>query len=396
MDSERIFLDHVAQTTPYPLKVEVARAEGTSIFDTNGKEYLDFISGIAVSNIGHRHPHVVNAIKDQLDKYMHVMAYGEFIQSAQNRLAEMLASLLPEQLSTSYFVNSGAEANEGALKLAKRVTGRTQIISCKKSYHGGTHGALSVSGNEMKKYAFRPLLPDVYFIEFNKVEDLAQITEATACVIIEPIQGDAGVRIPSIAYLKALRQRCTETGALLIFDEIQTGYGRTGSLFAFQQFDVIPDILTIAKAMGGGMPMGAFISSKKNMEQFTFNPVLGHITTFGGHPVNCAAAVANLEVIEKEKLIEGVEKKGQLIESLIGHPDIIEIRRIGLMFAIEFKSAERVARIVNQCLEDGLITFWFLSCPESFRLAPPLTISEADSQRGCAIIKNAIELTKEV
>ena len=395
MDSERIFLDHVAQTTPYPLKVEVARAEGTNIFDTNGKEYLDFISGIAVSNIGHCHPHVVKAIKDQLDKYMHVMAYGEFIQSAQNRLAEKLASLLPEQLSTSYFVNSGAEANEGALKLAKRVTGRTQIISCKKSYHGGTHGALSVSGNEMKKYAFRPLLPDVYFIEFNNIDDLAQITEATACVIIEPIQGDAGVRIPSKAYLKALRQRCTETGALLIFDEIQTGYGRTGSLFAFQQFDVIPDILTIAKAMGGGMPMGAFISSKKNMEQFTFNPVLGHITTFGGHPVNCAAAVANLEVIENENLIEGVEKKGQLIESLIGHPDIIEIRRIGLMFAVEFKNAERVARIVNQCLEDGLITFWFLSCPESFRLAPPLTISEADIQRGCAIIKNAIEVTME-
>lgn len=395
MNSERIFLDHVAQTTPYPLKIEVARAEGTSIFDTNGKEYLDFISGIAVSNIGHRHPHVIKAIKDQLDKYMHVMAYGEFIQSAQNRLAEKLASLLPEQLSTSYFVNSGAEANEGALKLAKRVTGRTQIISCKKSYHGGTHGALSVSGNEMKKYAFRPLLPDVYFIEFNNIENLAQITEDTACVIIEPIQGDAGVRIPSKAYLKALRQKCTETGALLIFDEIQTGYGRTGSLFAFQQFDVIPDILTIAKAMGGGMPMGAFISSKKNMEQLTFNPVLGHITTFGGHPVNCAAAVANLEVIENENLIEGVEKKGQLIESLIGHPDIIEIRRIGLMFAVEFKSAERVARIVNQCLEDGLITFWFLSCPESFRLAPPLTISEADIKRGCAIIKNAIELTKE-
>tara|TARA_R110000796_G_scaffold77584_2_gene173259 strand:- start:137402 stop:138592 length:1191 start_codon:yes stop_codon:yes gene_type:complete len=396
MDSERIFLNHVAQTTPYPLKVEVARAEGTSIFDTDGKEYLDFISGIAVSNIGHRHPHVVKAIKDQLDKYMHVMAYGEFIQSPQNRLAEKLASLLPEQLSTSYFVNSGAEANEGALKLAKRVTGRTQIISCKKSYHGGTHGALSVSGNEMKKYAFRPLLPDVYFIEFNNIDDLAQITEATACVIIEPIQGDAGVRIPSKAYLKALRQRCTETGALLIFDEIQTGYGRTGSLFAFQQFDVIPDILTIAKAMGGGMPMGAFISSKAHMEQLTFNPVLGHITTFGGHPVNCAAAVANLEVIENENLIESVEKKGQLIESLIGHPDIIEIRRIGLMFAVEFKSAERVARIVNQCLEDGLITFWFLSCPESFRLAPPLTISEVDIQRGCAIIKNVIELTKEV
>ena len=393
MNSEQVFLEHVAQTSPYPLKIEVEKAEGTHIFDTSGKKYLDFISGIAVSNIGHRHPHVVDAIKSQLDRYMHVMAYGEFIQSPQNRLAEKLASILPEQLNSCYFVNSGAEANEGALKLAKRVTGRTQIISCKKSYHGSTHGALSVSGNEVKKYAFRPLLPDVRFIEFNNPNDLSEITNATACVIIEPIQGDAGVRIPSKAYLKALRQKCDETGALLIFDEIQTGYGRTGSFFAFQQFDVTPDILTIAKAMGGGMPMGAFISSKENMQQLTFNPVLGHITTFGGHPVNCAAAVANIEVIENEKLIEGVERKGNLIESLLAHDDIVEIRRIGLMFAIEFESAERVARIVNECLENGLITFWFLSCPESFRLAPPLTISEEEIELGCAIIKDAIQAT---
>lgn len=391
MDPQSVFLNHLAQTSPYPLKIEVAKAEGTYIYDMDGKSYLDFISGIAVTNIGHRHPHVVNAIKYQLDQYMHVMAYGEFIQTPQNKLAEKLASLLPPQLSSCYFVNSGAEANEGALKLAKRVTGRTQIISCKKSYHGSTHGALSVSGNEVKKYAFRPLLPDVHFIEFNKMDDLAMITTQTACVIIEPIQGDAGVRIPSLAYMKALRERCTAMGALLIFDEIQTGFGRTGTLFCFEQMGVIPDILTIAKAMGGGMPIGGFISSKENMDLFTHNPMLGHITTFGGHPVVCAAALANLEVIENESLLADVEEKGALIESLIGHPKIIEIRRRGLMFAVEFESAELVAQIVNKCLENGLITFWFLSCPESFRLAPPLTISVQEIEKGCKIIRGAIE-----
>ncbi|PIQ48203.1 MAG: aspartate aminotransferase family protein [Cytophagales bacterium CG12_big_fil_rev_8_21_14_0_65_40_12] len=391
MDPQSVFLNHLAQTSPFPLKIEVAKAEGTYIYDVDGKSYLDFISGIAVTNIGHRHPHVVNAIKHQLDQYMHVMAYGEFIQTPQNKLAEKLASLLPPQLNSCYFVNSGAEANEGALKLAKRVTGRTQIISCKKSYHGSTHGALSVSGNEVKKYAFRPLLPDVHFIEFNKMDDLAMITTQTACVIIEPIQGDAGVRIPSLVYMKALRERCTAMGALLIFDEIQTGFGRTGTLFCFEQMGVIPDILTIAKAMGGGMPIGGFISSKENMDLFTHNPMLGHITTFGGHPVVCASALANLEVIENESLLADVEEKGALIESLIGHPKIIEIRRRGLMFAVEFESAELVAQIVNKCLENGLITFWFLSCPESFRLAPPLTISVQEIEKGCKIIRGAIE-----
>jgi acetylornithine/N-succinyldiaminopimelate aminotransferase len=376
MDSKSVFLNHLAQTSPFPLQIEVAKAEGTHIIDISGKSYLDFISGIAVTNIGHRHPHVVNAIKKQLDKYMHVMAYGEFIQTPQNRLAEKLTSLLPPQLNSCYFVNSGAEAIEGALKLAKRVTGRTGIVSCKKSYHGSTHGALSVSGNEVKKYAFRPLLPDVHFMQFNKVEDLDMITKQTACVIIEPIQGDAGVRIPDLSYMKALRERCNEMGALLIFDEIQTGFGRTGTLFCFEQMGVTPDILTVAKAMGGGMPMGGFISSKENMNLFTHNPMLGHITTFGGHPINCAAALANLEVIEQENLLDSAEEKGALIESLLSHPKIVEVRRRGLMFAVEFESAELVAQIVNKCLESGLITFWFLSCPESFRLAPPLTITK--------------------
>jgi acetylornithine/N-succinyldiaminopimelate aminotransferase len=393
MDSKSVFLNHLAQTSPFPLQIEVAKAEGTHIIDISGKSYLDFISGIAVTNIGHRHPHVVNAIKKQLDKYMHVMAYGEFIQTPQNRLAEKLASLLPPQLNSCYFVNSGAEAIEGALKLAKRVTGRTGIVSCKKSYHGSTHGALSVSGNEVKKYAFRPLLPDVHFMQFNKVEDLDMITKQTACVIIEPIQGDAGVRIPDLSYMKALRERCNEMGALLIFDEIQTGFGRTGTLFCFEQMGVTPDILTVAKAMGGGMPMGGFISSKENMNLFTHNPMLGHITTFGGHPINCAAALANLEVIEQENLLDSAEEKGALIESLLSHPKIVEVRRRGLMFAVEFESAELVAQIVNKCLESGLITFWFLSCPESFRLAPPLTITKQEIKEGCEIINRAVEST---
>jgi acetylornithine/N-succinyldiaminopimelate aminotransferase len=393
MDSKSVFLNHLAQTSPFPLQIEVAKAEGTHIIDISGKSYLDFISGIAVTNIGHRHPHVVNAIKKQLDKYMHVMAYGEFIQTPQNRLAEKLTSLLPPQLNSCYFVNSGAEAIEGALKLAKRVTGRTGIVSCKKSYHGSTHGALSVSGNEVKKYAFRPLLPDVHFMQFNKVEDLDMITKQTACVIIEPIQGDAGVRIPDLSYMKALRERCNEMGALLIFDEIQTGFGRTGTLFCFEQMGVTPDILTVAKAMGGGMPMGGFISSKENMNLFTHNPMLGHITTFGGHPINCAAALANLEVIEQENLLDSAEEKGALIESLLSHPKIVEVRRRGLMFAVEFESAELVAQIVNKCLESGLITFWFLSCPESFRLAPPLTITKQEIKEGCEIINKAVEST---
>jgi len=372
------FLTHLAQTSPHPLQLEVSHAEGSYIFDQSGKKYFDLISGIAVSNIGHRHPKVVDAIKQQVDKYMHVMAYGEFIQNPQNQLALELTKLLPSTLNSCYFVNSGAEANEGALKLAKRITGRTELIACKKSYHGSTHGALSVSGNEVKKNAYRPLLPGVKFIEFNNTLDLSQITDKTAAVIIEPIQGDAGVRIPSENYLKQLRQRCTAVGAQLIFDEIQTGFGRTGKLFAFEHFDVIPDILTIAKAFGGGMPIGAFVSDKLQMDLLTHSPMLGHITTFGGHPVNCAAALANLKVIQEEHLIEGIEAKGALLEKHINHPSIKEIRRKGLMFAVEFESPETVQKIVLKCLEEGIITFWFLSCPESFRLAPPINMTNED------------------
>ncbi len=393
MNSEEIFFNKLAQTSPHPMTLEIDRAEGTFIYDKSGKRYYDLISGIAVTNIGHRHPEVIEAVKAQVDKYMHVMAYGEFVQNPQNLLAEKLTSLLPPTLDCCYFVNSGTEANEGALKLAKRVTGRTEIISCKNSYHGSTHGSLSVSGNETKKFAFRPLLPDVQFIEFNNNQDLNQISTKTACVIIEPIQGDAGVRIPDQNYLKALRARCSEVGALLIFDEVQTGFGRTGTLFSFEHYDVVPDILTVAKAMGGGMPIGAFISSKHNMSLLTHGPMLGHITTFGGHPVNCAAAMANLEILTENGLLSAVEVKGQLFEELLQHPSIKEIRRKGLMMAIEFDSPETVQQIVEACLEKGVITFWFLSCPDSFRLSPPLNISEEEIRDSCRLIIEAIDLT---
>ncbi|MFM8744595.1 MAG: aspartate aminotransferase family protein, partial [Cytophagales bacterium] len=313
--------------------------------------------------------------------------------STPNQLAAKLASLLPPQLNCSYFVNSGTEANEAALKLAKRVTGRTEIISCKKSYHGSTHGSLSVSGNEVKKRAFRPLLPDVRFIHFNREEDLVDITERTACVIMETVQGDAGVRVPTKKYLLAVRNRCTEVGALLIFDEIQCGMGRTGKLFAFEHFEVVPDILTIAKAFGGGLPIGAFISSYENMQQLTHNPMLGHITTFGGNPVCCASALATLQVIEEEKLLEHVEVKGKLIEDLLRHPKIKEVRRIGLMFAFDFDTEERVNRIVQYAKEHGVICYWFLSHPNSFRIAPPLTITEEEIRKACAVIKKAIEVS---
>jgi acetylornithine/succinyldiaminopimelate/putrescine aminotransferase len=389
--SEDIFLNQLAQTTDHPYLISIARAEGIYLYAPDGKRYTDLISGIGVSNIGHRHPRVIQAIKDQLDKHLHVMVYGEFIQATPNRLAQQLARLLPAPLNCCYFVNSGTEANEGALKLAKRYTGRTEIISCRKSYHGSTHGSMSVSGNEIKKAAFRPLLPDVRFINFNDLADLEAISTKTACVIMETIQGDAGVRVPSKAYLKAVRKKCDDTGALLILDEIQCGMGRSGSLFAFEQFDITPDILTIAKAFGGGLPIGAFISSQQIMKCLTHDPMLGHITTFGGNPVCCASALATLEVIEEEDLLAQVEAKGKLIESLLKHPEIKEIRRIGLMFAIDFDSAERVTRIVENAKSLGIICYWFLSHPYSFRIAPPLTITESEIRESCETILKAID-----
>lgn len=385
------FFSSLAQTTDSPYLISIHHAEGLYLYGPDGRRYADLISGIGVTNIGHRHPHVLKAINRQLDHHLHVMVYGEFIQSAPNLLARKLVSKLPASLNCCYFVNSGTEANEGALKLAKRHTGRTEIVSFRGSYHGSTHGSMSVSGNEVKKQAFRPLLPDVRFIRFNVEEDLVNITRNTACVIVETVQGDAGVRVPGRSFMKALRQRCTNTGALLILDEIQCGMGRTGTLFAFEQFDIVPDILTLAKAFGGGLPIGAFVADRRIMKDLTHDPMLGHITTFGGNPVCCASALATLEVIENEKLLEQVDEKGRYMESLLTHPAIREIRRIGLMFAVDFESAELVSNIVEEGKKLGVICYWFLSHPYSFRIAPPLTITRDEIKESTGLILQAID-----
>jgi len=395
MEEARFFLNHLGQTNEHPFLIEVNRAEGIYIYDKAGKAYMDMISGVAVNNIGHRHPKVIQAIRNQLDKHLHVMVYGEFIQDAQNEMAKELIELLPEKLNCVYTVNSGTEAIEAALKLAKRCTGRTEIVSFRGSYHGSTHGSMSVSGNEIKKQAYRPLLPDVRFLEFNNEEMLNQISEKTAGVIIETVQGDAGVRIPKKEFLIALRKRCNEVGAQLIFDEIQCGMGRTGSVFAFEHFGVIPDILTLGKALGGGMSIGALVSSKEKMHAFTNNPMLGHITTFGGHPINCAASAAFLKVLKTEIHWDEVERLGALLEKIISQSQEIKaIRRIGMMFAFDMESSERVTKVVEKCLEKGLITFWFLSHPYSFRLSPPLNISEEEILLAGRLIIEAIKETE--
>lgn len=390
------FLKHLGQTNGFPYLIEVERAEGIYFYDKNGKAYMDMVAGVAVNNIGHRHPKVVEALKQQIDKHLHVMVYGEFVQDAQNEMARKLLSFLPEKLDCVYTVNSGTEANEAALKLVKRVTGRTEIVSFRGSYHGSTHGSMSVSGNEVKKLPFRPLLPDVRFLLHNDTEHLCQITEKTAGVIIETVQGDAGVRVPEKSFLKALRQRCDEVGALLIFDEIQCGMGRTGKMFAFEHFEVVPDVLTLGKALGGGMPIGAFVANQKHMHELTYNPALGHITTFGGHPVVCAAAAACLNVFENEINFSEVERLGEKLARFVGaHNDILEVRRIGMMFAFDMESSDRVAKVVEKCLEKGLLTFWFLSHPYSFRLSPPLNITENEIDKAAKLIFEAIDETSD-
>lgn len=382
-----LFIRHLAQTNPYPIGMEVDRSEGIYIYDKQRKAYMDMVSGIGVSNVGHGLAQVKQALKNQIDKHLHVMVYGEFRQEAQEKFAALLCDVLPKELDTCYFVNSGTEANEAALKLAKRVTGRYRLLAFKGSYHGSTHGSMSVSANETKKSAFRPLLPDVYFMRLNSFEDLEMITNEVAAVILETVQGDAGVRSASPEFMLALRQKCNETGTLLILDEIQCGMGRTGTLFAFEQYGIVPDILTLGKALGGGLPIGAFVASRKNMELLSHNPVLGHITTFGGHPLPCASGYAALKYMLDERLIDEVEAKGKLIEDLLKpHKAVKEIRRRGLMLAIDLENADVVQRIVENCLENGLITFWFLSCPHSFRLAPPLTISEKEIRMACEVI----------
>ncbi|MDN5285154.1 MAG: aminotransferase class III-fold pyridoxal phosphate-dependent enzyme [Mucilaginibacter sp.] len=387
----QLFLANNAQTTNFPLLLEFERAKGIYMYDAAGKAYTDLISGIGVSSLGHGNPKVIEAIKQQVDQYMHLMVYGEYVQTPQVRFAEKLVAVLPDNLQSVYFTNSGAEAVEGALKLAKRFTGRQQIVACHHSYHGSTQGALSVMGNEEFKQAYRPLLPGVSFIRFNETADLHLITEQTACVIIETVQGEAGIRVPDIGYMQALRTRCNETGTLLILDEIQAAFGRTGKLFAFEHFGIVPDILLLAKALGGGMPIGAFISSNHLMDVLKENPILGHITTFGGHPVCCAAGLAALEVLLEDDLTSGVAEKETLFRKLLVHPAIKQIRGKGLMLAIELENFDLNKKIIDRCIEHGVITDWFLHCSNSMRIAPPLIINHNEIIHACEIIMEAID-----
>jgi len=390
MNHRQLFLSHVGQTSDFPLMLEIDSASGVYLHNKD-KSYIDLISGIGVSNIGHCHPNVIKAIKDQADKYLHLMVYGEFVESPQTKLAKALVETLDSSLDNIYFVNSGSEANEGAIKLAKRYKNRSEIISCLNAYHGSTNGALSITGNESLKSNFRPLLPDVRHIRFGVEEDLHLLSSKTACVIIEPVQGEAGVRLASESYFKALRKKCDKEGILLIFDEIQTGFGRTGKFWGHQHYNIVPDIITCAKGMGGGMPIGAFIASQKIMAVLKNNPILGHISTFGGHPVSCAASLATLDVILKEKLTETVFEKSERIKSHLQNvPKIKEIRNLGLMMAVEFESFEIVKPIIDRAIENGVLTDWFLFNDNSMRIAPPLTITFEEIDKACEIIKKSI------
>lgn len=391
LTQRQLFINHLAQTSDAPLALEIESAQGVYLKDASGKKYLDLISGISVSNVGHRHPAVLKAIQEQLDKYMHLMVYGEYIQAPQVKLARLISDLLPAKLSSVYFVNSGSEAIEGAMKLAKRYTGRTEVIAFKNAYHGSTQGSLSIMGNEEFKQAFRPLLPDIKQLAYNNIQQLEHITDRTAAVFVETLQGEAGAIAPQGDFLKQLQRRCVATGTLLIADEIQTGFGRTGKLFAFEHYDIVPDILCIAKGMGGGMPIGAFISSKEIMNSLTNNPVLGHITTFGGHPVCCAASYATLQVLLDEKLIEQVEEKEKLFRELLVHPAIKSIHGKGLLLALEFDSYDQNKMIIDACIENGVITDWFLFNAHSMRIAPPLTITSEEIREACGIILKCVK-----
>jgi acetylornithine/succinyldiaminopimelate/putrescine aminotransferase len=391
LSSRQLFLQHIGQTSDLPLMLEIESAEGIWLFSPDGRKYADLISGVSVSNIGHRHPHVIQAIKNQLDKHMHLMVYGEYIQAPQVKLAKLLADNLPSELNCTYFVNSGSEAIEGALKLAKRYTGRAEIIAFRNAYHGSTQGALSVMGGEEYKNSFRPLLPAITFLEFNNRSDLGKINTDAACVIIEPIQGEAGVRMPHDGFLKALREKCSETGTLLILDEIQTGFGRTGQLFSFRDWRIEPDILVLAKSLGGGLPLGAFISSREILSAFKTNPVLGHITTFGGNPVSCAAGLASLEVLLKGDIISQVIGKEQLFRENLVHPLIIEIRGKGLLLAMETGDKEITGRVIRKGLENGIVLDNFLFCDTAMRISPPLTITKDEILEVCRMLRETLE-----
>jgi acetylornithine/N-succinyldiaminopimelate aminotransferase len=375
MNQRELFLRHVGQTSAAPLALEIVKAEAATLFDVNGKEYIDLIGGISVANTGHRHPKVIEAIQKQLDAYLHIMVYGEFVETPQVQYAQLLVSHLPATLNSVYFTNSGAEAVEGAMKLAKRVTNRSQVIAFRNSYHGSTQGALSIIGDEYWRNAFRPLLPDVLHLEYNSFESLDSISERTACVIAETIQAEAGVKTPSKEWMQALRKKCTGTRTLLILDEIQTGFGRTGQLWGFEQFGIVPDVVLLGKALGGGMPLGAFVADKKLMDAFTDNPVLGHITTFGGHPVCCAAGMAAMKVLLEEKMMTEVKEKEQLFLSLLVHPRIKSVRSVGLWLAVEFDSFETNKKVIDRCIEAGVLTDWFLFASNSLRISPPLVVS---------------------
>ena len=401
MNQRQLFLNHVGQTSAAPLCLNIIKAAGSKMWDADGKEYIDLIAGISVCNIGHRHSAVVEAIKKQLDDYLHIMVYGEFVENPQVAYAKMLANHLPASLNSVFYTASGSEATEGAMKLAKRYTGRTQIVSFKNSYHGSTQGSLSIMGDEYWRNAFRPLLPDVLHLDFNSFEDLEFITEQTACVVVETIQAEAGVIVPENNWLKALQKKCNETGTLLVLDEIQCGFGRNGTLWAFEQFDVVPDILLLGKALGGGMPMGAFIADKKLMDCLTNNPVLGHINTFGGHPVCCAAGFAAMNVLLDENLVDSVKEKEQLFTSLLSHSKIKNVRTRGLMIAVEFDSAEENKKIIDALLQvsdnfklsdtgPAIFTDWFLFAPQCLRIVPPLIISDEEIKQACKRILNVL------
>ncbi|HZK63632.1 MAG TPA: aspartate aminotransferase family protein [Puia sp.] len=413
MNQRELFFRHLAQTSASPLALEIVRAEGMYLYDADGKAYLDLIGGISVCNTGHRHPGVVEAIRRQADLYLHILVYGEMLQSPQIQYASLLTSLLPQSLQSVYFTNSGTEATEGAMKLAKRATGRTQIVAFNKSYHGSTQGALSIMGDEYWRNAFRPLLPGVLHLDYNAFDQLDQINDHTACVIVETVQAENGVIRPSFAttyakatavetvirqlssgnFLHALRKQCDACGALLVLDEIQTGFGRTGTLWGFEQYDVVPDILLLGKALGGGLPLGAFVAKKELMDTLMDKPVLGHITTFGGHPLSCAAGLASLNILLDEKLVKTVAEKEKIFLQRLVHPSIRSVRSAGLLIAVEFESYEKNKRVIDHCLSEGLLTDWFLFAPNCLRIAPPLTISAEEIVKACDVIMDGVKMT---
>jgi acetylornithine/succinyldiaminopimelate/putrescine aminotransferase len=390
LNQRELFLRHIGQTSTAPLALQISRAERSSLFDVDGREYIDLIGGISVANIGHRHPAVIKAIHEQLEAYLHIMVYGEFIETPQVLYAKYLTDHLPANLNSVFFTNSGAEAVEGAMKLAKRVTNRTNIIAFNRSYHGSTQGALSIIGDEYWRNAFRPLLPGISHLEYNSIKALDDINGQTACVILETIQAEAGIIVPDIKWIKAIREKCSQTGTLMILDEIQAGFGRTGKLWGFEHFNIVPDILLLGKALGGGMPLGAFIADRELMDAFTLNPVLGHITTFGGHPVSCAAGLASMKVLLDEKFIDAVLHKHDLFRSMLVHPRIKNIRSFGLWLAVEFDSFEINKHVIDQIIAGndkiGVLSDWFLFAPECLRISPPLNIDDEQIRLACEMI----------